>query len=77
VICQTGLLLQISSCSKPLKLLPVPPTLSDPMDKEGPSITLNFDSKQLWMAKPCLNVHISYKTLSTAPPFSPFIDHLD
>ena len=23
----------------------------DPMDKEGPSITLDFDSKQLWMAK--------------------------
>jgi hypothetical protein len=42
----------------------------DPMDKEGPSITLNFNSKQLWMAKPHPNVHISYKTISTTPPFS-------
>ncbi len=44
----------------------------DPMDKEGPSITLNFKSEQVWMAKAHVNVHISYKTLSTAPPF-----HLD
>ncbi len=44
----------------------------DPMDKEGPSIALDFKSKQVWMAKACVNVHIGYKTLSTAPPF-----HLD
>ena len=47
----------------------------DPMDKQGPSIALDFKSKQVWMAKAHVNVHIGYKTLSTAPPFSPFIDH--
>ncbi|ELR21514.1 uncharacterized protein ACA1_079570 [Acanthamoeba castellanii str. Neff] len=35
----------------------------DPMDRR---------SKQVWMAKAHINVHIHYKTLSMAPPF-----HLD
>ncbi len=41
----------------------------DPMDKQGPSIALDFESEQVWMAKAHVNVHIGYKTLSTAPPF--------
>jgi hypothetical protein len=44
----------------------------DPMDKEGPSIALDFESEQVWMAKARINIHIGYKTLSMAPPF-----HLD